>query len=96
MKHFAIVFVMSLFVLLYVWQNIEIMKTKMDYKKMIRAERVLAEKNARLKFELERLRSFSSIESKAGTKGLVRLKPSDVIAVNGKNGKVKENGKKVK
>ena len=96
MKHFAIVFVMSLFVLLYVWQNIEIMKTKMDYKKMIRAERVLAEKNARLKFELERLRSFGSIESKAGRKGLVRLKPSDVIAVNGKSGKVKENGKKIK
>mgnify|MGYP001769198894 CR=1 FL=1 len=96
MKHFAIVFVMSLFVILYVWQNIEIMKTKMDYKRMVRAEHALAEKNARLKYELERLRNFSSMESKAGRNGLSVIKPSDVIVVKEETGRVKENGKESK
>lgn len=96
MKHFGMVFVMSLFVILYVWQNIEIMKTKMDYKKMIRTEHALAEKNAKLKFELERLRNFSSMESNAGKIGLSRIKPSDVIVIREDTGKVKENDKEGK
>lgn len=96
MKHFVIVFVMSLFVILYVWQNIEIMKTKMDYKKMIRTEHALTEKNAKLKFELEQLRNFRSIESNAVRAGLSRVKPSDVIVIKEDTGKVKENDKEGK
>lgn len=96
MKHFAVVFVMSLFVILYVWQNIEIMKTKMDYKRMVKTEHALSERNAKLKFELEKLRNFSSIESKAGRSGLSRIKPSDVIVIKEETGKVKENDKEGK
>ena len=96
MKHFGIVFVMSLFVILYVWQNIEIMKTKMDYKKMVKTEHALTERNAKLKFELEKLRNFSSMESNAGRIGLSRIKPSDVIVVKEDAGKVKENDKEGK
>ncbi|HPS59218.1 MAG TPA: cell division protein FtsL [Spirochaetota bacterium] len=96
MKHFGIVFVMSLFVILYVWQNIEIMKTKMDYKKVVKSEHALAERNAKLKLELEKLRNFSRIESNAGRSGLSGIKPSDVIVIKEETGKVKENDKEGK
>lgn len=96
MRHFAVVFVMSLFVILYVWQNIEIMKFKMDYRRMVKTEHALAERNAKLKYELERLRNFSSMESKAAGKGLARIKPSDVIIIKEETGRVKENGKEGK
>jgi len=96
MKHFALVFVMSLFVILYVWQNIEIMKIKLEYKKMVRAEHVLAESNAKMLYGLEKLRNFGSMESNASRHGLSVIKPSDVIVVKDDTGKVKENDKEDK
>jgi hypothetical protein len=87
---------MSLFVILYVWQNIEIMKMKMEYKKMVRAEHVLAESNAKLLYGLEKLRNFRSMKSNADRRGLSVIKPSDVIVIEHDAVKVKGNDKKDK
>lgn len=81
MRYFAIVFVMSFFVILYVWQNIEVMKTKMDYKRLIRTEQTLSGKNARLKYEVERLRNFDNFESNAARTGLVRITPASSVII---------------
>ncbi len=79
MRYFLIVFVMSVFVIAYVWQNIEIMKFKMDYKRLVKTEQVLAEKNARLKYEFERLRNFKNIEANAGRRNLVKINPASSV-----------------
>ena len=82
---------MSLFVLLYVWQNIEVMRMKMDYRKLVRVEHELAEENKRYIAELERLRNFRAVENAVAGKGVRRLVPQDMLVI--KNVEKKVNGK---
>ena len=44
MKYFSVVFLICLFVIAYVWQNIEVMKIKMEYKKLVKVEQELSVK----------------------------------------------------
>ena len=81
MKYFSIVLMISVFVISYVWQNIEMMKMKLDYKKLIQTEKELSVINDKLKFELERLKNFHHIESYAGIHNLKRLGPEDIILI---------------
>lgn len=71
----------SVFVVFYVWQNIEMMKMKMDYKKLVRAEKEVTVVNDKLKYEFERLRSFRSIEANAGNHNLKSISPADLVVV---------------
>ncbi len=91
MKYFMVVLMMSVFVLLYVWQNIEVMRMKMDYRKLIRVEHDLTEENKRYTAELERLRNFRTVENAAAGKGVRRMEPQDMLVL--KNDEVKSNGK---
>ncbi|HNX23018.1 MAG TPA: hypothetical protein PKG60_03150 [Spirochaetota bacterium] len=94
MKYFSIVFLISIFVVFYVWQNIEMMKMKMDYKKLIRTENEITVVNDKLKYEFERLRSFRYIEANADKNNLKYISPADLVVIkidessnNGKNEK---------
>ena len=91
MKYFSIVFTISLFVVFYVWQNIEMMKMKMDYKKLINTEKEITVVNDKLKFEYEKLRNIRNMEANADKNNLRQLSPADLVVVkiddNGKNGK---------
>ncbi|PKL17234.1 MAG: hypothetical protein CVV49_12095 [Spirochaetae bacterium HGW-Spirochaetae-5] len=95
MKYFTIVFMISVFVVFYVWQNIEMMKIKMDYKKLIRTEKEITVVNDKLKLEFERLRNFRSIGAHAEQNNLKPISPADLIVIkideDVKNGK-SENG----
>lgn len=91
MKYFTIVFMISLFVVFYVWQNIEMMKMKMDYKKLIRTEKEIIVVNDKLKFEFERLRNFRSIEANAEKNNLKQISPDDLVVI--KIDKDVKNGK---
>lgn len=71
----------SIFVVFYVWQNIEMMKMKMDYKKLIRTEKEITVVNDKLKFEYERLRSFRYIEANADTNNLKYISPADLVVI---------------
>ena len=92
MKYFLIVIMMSVFIITYVWQNIEIMKMKMEYRKFIRTERELSEENDRIRYNLESLRNFRHMKSFAEKNGLKQIGPDDVVTINmeGNSGK-KEN-----
>lgn len=90
----------SLFVVFYVWQNIEMMKIKMDYKKLIKTEKEITVVNDKLKFEFERLRNFRSIEANAERSNLKPIGPSDLVVVkideevkNGKSEKKQNENK---
>ena len=71
----------SIFVVFYVWQNIEMMKMKMDYKKLIKTEKEITVVNDKLKFEYERLRSFRYIEANADRNNLKYISPADLVVI---------------
>jgi hypothetical protein len=84
---------MSLFIITYVWQNIEIMKMKMEYRKFISAEREISERNDRIRYNLEGLRNFSQMKNFAEKNGLRQIGPDDVVIINmdGNSGNKNEN-----
>jgi hypothetical protein len=84
---------MSLFIITYVWQNIEIMKMKMEYRKFISAEREISERNDRIRYNLEGLRNFSQMKNFAEKNGLKQIAPDDVVIINleGNSGNKDEN-----
>ena len=88
MKYFSIVFMISLFVVFYVWQNIEMMKMKMDYKKLIKTEKEITVVNDKLKYDFERLRSFYYLEANAEKNNLKHISPADLVVI-----KIDEGGK---
>jgi len=87
MKYFFIVAMISLFVLFYVWQNIEVMKMKMEYRRLANIERSLSEENKRLLFDIERMRNFKKVESSLSGSGVKRITPEDVLVVKSKESK---------
>ena len=91
MKYFSIVVIMGIFVLLYVWQNVEMMKMRSDYKRLIRTEKELSAVNDKLKFELEKLRNFNNIETYANKNNLKRLGAEDFIVIRTDQGSIERN-----
>lgn len=93
MKYFSIVLMISVFVVFNVWQNIEIMKMKMDYKKLIKTEKDITVVNDKLKYEYEKLRSFRYIEANADKNNLKQLSPSDLVIIKIDEGSKSGNNK---
>lgn len=81
MKYFFITFLISTFVIVYVWQNIEVMKIKMTYNRLLVEEKKLENRKKRLLYELERSRNFRNVEKIAMDNGYRELRPSDVIYI---------------
>jgi hypothetical protein len=79
----AIIFSMSLLVILYVWQNIEIVKIGMRYDALAAQERRLINDNDRLQYEIERYRRIDLIGERARKNGFRQMLPGDfeVMAV---------------
>jgi uncharacterized membrane protein len=92
MKYFSIVVLISLFVVVYVWQNIEMMKIKMDYKRLMKTEKEVIQVNDRLRFECGKLKSFRFIEADAAKNNLRHITPADLITI--KIDETDKNGKK--
>jgi len=70
-----------LFVILFVWQNIEVMKIKMDYRRGLQLERQIEMRNDRLRYEIEKLRRMDAIERYAETHGMRRAGPEDIEVI---------------
>ncbi|MCL2155183.1 MAG: hypothetical protein FWH53_05915 [Leptospirales bacterium] len=81
MKHISVVLIISIFVISYVWQNVEMMKMKSDYKRLIKTEKELSAINDKLKFELEKLRNFNRVAAYADKNNLKKLGPEDIIGI---------------
>jgi hypothetical protein len=68
---------MSLFVTLYVWQNIEILKIEFQYQQLSDTEQRLVRDKDQLLYEIERYRSMNAIREYARRNGLKELLPED-------------------
>ena len=66
-----------LFVILYVWQNIGVMKIKMEYQNLRRMEMEMIRKNDRLRYEIERFRRMEVVENYAQKNGMKNITPQD-------------------
>lgn len=77
MKYFLIALAMILFVILYVWQNIEVMKIKLEYSEALEKEKELIKMNDRLRFEIEKYKTMDLIEAYAERYGLRQITPRD-------------------
>ncbi len=88
MKYFFIAVVMILFVILYVWQNIEVVRMKMDYNTALQREEQLVKINDRLRYEIEWYKRMELIDAYAASRGMRTLMPEDIdIIVSKKNRK---------
>jgi hypothetical protein len=78
---------MSLFVILYVWQNIEIVQIKMQRKALADTQMRLVLDCDRLLYEIERLRRIDVIEEQAWKRGMRMMLQEDfeVITAGGTN-----------
>ncbi len=88
MRFIGIVISVIIFVVLYVWQNIEVMKMKMEYRRGVRIEKQLVKENDRLRGDIERMRRMDRIEKYAQGAGLRYLGPQDFDVIN-----MKQKGK---
>ena len=94
MKYFSIVLMISIFIISYVWQNVEMMKMRTDYKRLIKTEKELNAVNDKLKFELEKLRNFHRIESYADKNNLKRLGAEDIVVIKPDKSSIEKNENK--
>jgi hypothetical protein len=81
-KYFITAFSVIVLVILYVWQNVEVMKIKIDYRKALKEERHLINMNDRLKYEIERYKRMDLVEKYAAENGMRELTPYDFVTIN--------------
>lgn len=80
--HFAFVaFLVMMFVVLYVWQNISMMKIRMECRDRVKRERELFKEHDRLLYQIERFRSIDVVEEIALRRGMERISPMNIQAV---------------
>ena len=70
-----------LFVILYVWQNIEVTKIKITYMNVLKEERQLTNSNDRLRYEIEKMRRVDIIEKEAASLGMRELRVDDFVTI---------------
>lgn len=80
-RYSLIVVGMIIFVILYVWQNIEVMKLKMYYNKSVLYKQELVKKHDRLIYEIERYRRFDLIDAYAEQQGMRRMRKEDAVRI---------------
>lgn len=75
--------------IIYVWQNIEVVKTKIEYEHNLKVKNNLIIKNDRVRFEIEKKRTFSQVKKYADKNNLSEITPDniEVLKVKEKNDK---------
>ena len=95
MKYFTIVLLLSAFLIGFVWQNIEVVKIKLEYDKIQEECSKVYKRNDLLKISLERLRSISNVEKVVlGNNAYKRITPVDIdYLIDSSNVSSKEDSK---
>ena len=79
MKYPIIVLLLIIFLIAFVWQNIEVVKIKLEYAKMEEEGSSLYKQRNFLKIKLERLRSIPNVErTVSGNPAYKRITPVDI------------------
>ena len=75
---------MSLFVILLVWQNIEIMKIKIERRNLLKRENQIVRENDQLLYEIELYRRIDAVQAFGRKSGYRPILPDDfdVMVIN--------------
>lgn len=76
-KYLTVTFLIVFFIIFYVWQNVEVMKIKMEHQRSMTRTKELIKQNCRLKFKIEKLNRIAVIEKYAKESGMRHLTPDD-------------------
>lgn len=71
----------GLFLLLFTWQNLEVIRLGREVTRLQNARTALGEDNKRLQFELDRLTALETVEKRAGRLGLRPTPPPAIVTV---------------
>jgi hypothetical protein len=76
-----------------VWQNVEVVKTKMEYRELYRKEKELIQGNDLLRYEIEKMRTFDQVSDFAKENDLVSITPDrfTVLVVDEKKDETKKD-----
>jgi len=84
-KYSLVAFCMICFVVLYVWQNIEVMKLKLSMQRSLSYKEELLKEQSRLRYEIERKRRYEDIEVWAVSHGMSWMRSGDFIVLETKD-----------
>jgi hypothetical protein len=84
MRYYIFAVIAAVFVVMYVWQNIEVMRIKMSYDATLAKEMKLRYRNDRLRYEIEKYRRMDVIAAYARTAALRPVTPGDFEVMEAK------------
>jgi cell division protein FtsB len=74
----------GLFLLLFTWQNLEVIRLGREVSRLQKTRKELAENNKRLRIELDRLTALDTVEKRAARLGLRATPPNAIVTVQEK------------
>ena len=83
---FALGLPIGLFLLLFTWQNLEVIRLGHEATRLQETRKQIEEENKRLQFELDRLTALESVEQRAVTLGFAPADPKAIVMVKGESG----------
>ena len=86
MKYFFFIFPICLLFIIYAWQNIEVMKIKLNFRKQVMATEELAKRNDRLVYEIEKMRRIKNIDQFSKARGLKEISGENIEIISIKKG----------
>ena len=91
---FALGLPIGLFLLLFTWQNLEVIRLGHEATRLQKQRKEIDEQNKRLQFELDRMTALESVEQRARKLGFEPAAPGKIVIVNGGQAilPVQENG----
>ncbi len=72
----------GLFLLLFTWQNLEVIRLGRQATELQKVRKAIDEENKRLQVELDRLTALASVQKQAGELGLSKTEPIAIVMVN--------------
>jgi hypothetical protein len=72
----------GLFLLLFTWQNLEVIRLGRQATEMQKSRKQIDEDNKRLQVELDRITALESVQKRASEMGLQKTEPSAIVMVH--------------
>ena len=72
----------GLFLLLFTWQNLEVIRLGREVSRLQKIRKEISEDNKRLQLELDRLTALETVEKRAGRLGFRATPPQSIIRVS--------------
>ncbi|MBN1499202.1 MAG: hypothetical protein JW982_03550 [Spirochaetes bacterium] len=80
-KYSLFVMIMIILVVVYVWQNVEVLKMKIAYADAVEKQKRIIVSNDYLVYEIEKLKRIDLVEAIAVENGLTEVQYDDVVVI---------------